>query len=257
MSGSSRVTASPAPAVERQLAPVPGAGTGQPRCPHRAYRRALARAWSARAVVDCTRRRAMPALRLATAGCTCSDYDEELGEDALRCLSLDDGREIWRRAYRVRVKRNHGMSRTVPALADGVVVTVGPRCHVMAVNAISGELLWGLDLERAYGSETPFWYTGQCPLNRKRHGGARARRSRGADDGGRRSERRSVVDDPEPRRMVDVAHVGDADDPRRPAAVGVQRGRRHGWPSLPTVRTPVRFSGRASSGATRCSRRRR
>jgi outer membrane protein assembly factor BamB len=92
------------------------------------------------------------------------DYDEVEKADALRCFSLADGREIWRRWYRVRVKRNHGLSRTVPAVADGVVVTIGPRCHVMAVDATTGDLKWTLDLERDWGTTTPFWYTGQCPL---------------------------------------------------------------------------------------------
>lgn len=92
------------------------------------------------------------------------DYDETKKADTLRCLSLDDGREIWRRWYKVRVKRNHGMSRTVPAVNDHVVVTMGPRCHVMAVDPVTGDFRWGMDLEKDYGTKTPFWYTGQCPL---------------------------------------------------------------------------------------------
>ena len=92
------------------------------------------------------------------------DYDEAKSADVLKCLSLDDGREIWRRGYRVRVKRNHGMSRTIPAVTDKYVVTIGPRCHVMCVDAVSGDLRWGLDLERDYGTKVPLWYTGQCPL---------------------------------------------------------------------------------------------
>jgi len=92
------------------------------------------------------------------------DYDEKRQGDALRCFSLDDGREIWRRWYKVHVKRNHGMSRTVPAVADGVVVTIGPRCHVMCVDARSGDFKWGLDLVREFGTQVPMWYTGQCPL---------------------------------------------------------------------------------------------
>lgn len=92
------------------------------------------------------------------------DYDEANKSDALRCFSLDDGREIWRRWYRVHLKRNHGFSRTIPAVSDSVVVTIGPRCHVMAVDAHSGDFLWAIDLEKKYGTETPFWYTGQCPL---------------------------------------------------------------------------------------------
>ena len=45
------------------------------------------------------------------------DYDRENSADALRCLSLADGKEIWRFSYPAAIKRNHGMSRTVPAIS--------------------------------------------------------------------------------------------------------------------------------------------
>ena len=92
------------------------------------------------------------------------DYDETETADSLRCFSLSDGSEIWRRWYNVRVRRNHGMSRTVPAVTDEYVVTIGPKCHVMCVDAQSGAFLWGIDLVRDFGTTTPLWYTGQCPL---------------------------------------------------------------------------------------------
>jgi outer membrane protein assembly factor BamB len=92
------------------------------------------------------------------------DYDERRQADALRCFSLDDGREIWRRWYTVRLKRNHGISRTVPAVNERYVVTIGPSCQVMCCNALSGDLLWGLDLAERFATEVPLWYTGQCPL---------------------------------------------------------------------------------------------
>jgi outer membrane protein assembly factor BamB len=94
------------------------------------------------------------------------DYDEQAGGDSLRCFSLDDGAEIWRRWYRLQIKRNHGRSRTVPAVTDRFVVTMGPECHVMCVDSLSGDLLWTLDLRTEYGVEVPLWYTGQCPLIR-------------------------------------------------------------------------------------------
>lgn len=86
------------------------------------------------------------------------------GEDALRCLSLADGKEIWRYAYPVKVKRNHGMSRTVPAVTERYVVAMGPKCHVICLNAETGTLLWKLDLAKEYGTRVPPWYAGQCPL---------------------------------------------------------------------------------------------
>lgn len=92
------------------------------------------------------------------------DYDEEIHADVLRCLSLDDGEEIWRRWYNVRIKRNHGVSRTVPAVTDEHVVSIGPKCHVLCATSDEGRFLWGLDLVREFGAEVPLWYTGQCPL---------------------------------------------------------------------------------------------
>jgi len=92
------------------------------------------------------------------------DYDEAERADALRCFSMSDGKEIWRRSYKVPVKRHHGMSRTVPAVTDAFVVTIGPKCHSMCVDTESGDLLWGKDLVAEFGTKAPLWYTAQCPL---------------------------------------------------------------------------------------------
>ncbi len=92
------------------------------------------------------------------------DYDELKRSDILRCINLADGKEVWQRGYRVTIKRNHGMSRTVPAVTEKYIVTIGPRAHVMCLDRITGNVRWGLDVEREYKTEIPFWYTGQCPI---------------------------------------------------------------------------------------------
>ena len=92
------------------------------------------------------------------------DYDRPSQADTLRCLSLADGREIWRYSYPVKVKRNHGMSRTVPAVTDRYVVSLGPKCHVLCLDSITGEFRWFIDLVQDYGTTVPPWYAGQCPL---------------------------------------------------------------------------------------------
>lgn len=92
------------------------------------------------------------------------DYDEKRKADAIRCMSLADGHDIWRRSYPVNVKRNHGMSRTVPAVTDKWVVTIGPRCHVVCLDAVTGEFRWGIDLQNEYGTKEPLWYAAQCPF---------------------------------------------------------------------------------------------
>src|SRR5512137_1191856 len=72
------------------------------------------------------------------------DYDERRKADMLRCFSLKSGTELWRRWYNVELKRNHGYSRTVPAVTDKYVVTIGPRSHVMCVDPLNGNLLWSI-----------------------------------------------------------------------------------------------------------------
>lgn len=92
------------------------------------------------------------------------DYDEEDRADVLRCYSLLDGEEMWVRGYELNIKRNHGMSRTIPAITEDYILTMGPMCHVMCLERETGDFLWGLDVAREYESEIPLWYTGQCPL---------------------------------------------------------------------------------------------
>ena len=92
------------------------------------------------------------------------DYDEKGRQDVIRCISLADGKDIWRRAYQVEVSRNHGHSRTVPALHGKYLVTFGPKCHVICVDATTGDYVWGIDLVREHKAAVPPWYAGQCPF---------------------------------------------------------------------------------------------
>jgi outer membrane protein assembly factor BamB len=92
------------------------------------------------------------------------DYNEEKRADILRCFSLTDGKEQWARGYKLNIKRNHGMSRTIPAITEDYILTMGPMCHVMCLDRKDGNLRWGLDVAKDYESEIPLWYTGQCPV---------------------------------------------------------------------------------------------
>jgi len=91
------------------------------------------------------------------------DYDQAGQSDAIRCFSLDDGKEIWRYSYPVTVRRQHGMSRTVPAVTEKYVVTLGPKCQVTCLDRVTGEFGWMLDLVKDFGAKVPEWYAGQCP----------------------------------------------------------------------------------------------
>ena len=99
------------------------------------------------------------------------DYDELKRSDILRCINLADGREVWQRGYRVTIKRNHGMSRTVPAVTEKYIVSIGPRAHVMCLDRLTGMVKWGLDVEREYKTEIPFWYHSCRLRNRQKNMG--------------------------------------------------------------------------------------
>lgn len=92
------------------------------------------------------------------------DYDRQQQADVVRCLSLQDGKDIWRYAYPVKVKRWHGMSRTVPAVTEKYVVTIGPRCHVTCLDSVTGDFRWMFNLVQEFNTKVPQWYTAQCPL---------------------------------------------------------------------------------------------
>ncbi len=92
------------------------------------------------------------------------DYDEERRADTLRCFDFRDGSELWRTGYPVSMKRNHGYSRTVPTVTKDIVVTIGPRCHVLACDSKTGRPLWMRDLAAEFATDEPLWYTAQCPL---------------------------------------------------------------------------------------------
>lgn len=92
------------------------------------------------------------------------DYDKEKQLEAIRCLSLDDGREIWRFVYPLAIRPNHGITRTVPAVTPDYLVAFGPKCHVTCLKPETGEYLWGMDLVAQYDAEEPAWHAAQCPL---------------------------------------------------------------------------------------------
>jgi outer membrane protein assembly factor BamB len=84
--------------------------------------------------------------------------------DTMRCLSLDDGKEIWRNSYRAIIADDHGMSRTIPVVVGKNVISFGPLGHVVCWDVETGEARWLIDLVQDYGATVPQWYTGQCPL---------------------------------------------------------------------------------------------
>lgn len=92
------------------------------------------------------------------------DYDEETKEDAIRCLNLETGEEVWRYTYPALVRAPHGKSRTIPAVTEDYCVTIGPVGHVVCLDARDGRLIWRRNLVVENGTIVPPWNMGQCPV---------------------------------------------------------------------------------------------
>lgn len=92
------------------------------------------------------------------------DYDKANGQWLGRCVSLQDGTEIWRITDAKRIRPNHGITRTVPAADGKYVFFLDPKCVLHCVDAAAGKELWRKELVQEYKATIPAWYVGQCPL---------------------------------------------------------------------------------------------
>ncbi len=93
-----------------------------------------------------------------------NDYDREQNEWCVRCLALDDGRELWRFREKKRIRPNHGITRTIPAVDGKYVFSLDPKCVFHCLDAKTGAETWRKSLVHDYKAKIPPWYNGQCPL---------------------------------------------------------------------------------------------
>jgi outer membrane protein assembly factor BamB len=93
-----------------------------------------------------------------------NDYDKAASEWLVRCLNLADGTEIWRFKEKRRIRPNHAITRTVPAVDGKYVFSIDPKAVLHCLDAKTGEELWRKNLVKEYKAKIPPWYNGQCPL---------------------------------------------------------------------------------------------
>lgn len=93
-----------------------------------------------------------------------NDYDEAAAKWLVRSVSLTAGTEIWRFEESRRIRPNHGITRTVPAVDGKLVYTLDPKTVLHALDAESGREIWRKNLVQDYQAKIPPWYNGQCPL---------------------------------------------------------------------------------------------
>lgn len=93
-----------------------------------------------------------------------NDYDLARKEHLVRCISLVDGKDLWRWSYPVEIRPNHGITRTVPAVGQRHVFSLDPKCRFHALDIRTGKLVWQKNLVQEYKATIPGWYAGQNPL---------------------------------------------------------------------------------------------
>jgi outer membrane protein assembly factor BamB len=93
-----------------------------------------------------------------------NDYDTQKKEHLIRCLSMIDGKEIWRWSYQVEIRVNHGITRTVPAIGQKFGFFLDPKCRFHAFDLTTGKIAWQKNLVQDYKATIPQWYAGQNPL---------------------------------------------------------------------------------------------
>jgi outer membrane protein assembly factor BamB len=93
-----------------------------------------------------------------------NDYDVEKQEWLVRCLTLNDGKEVWRFSETRRIRPNHAITRTVPAVDGKYVFSLDPKAVFHCLDAKTGKEVWRKELVKEYKAKIPPWYNGQCPL---------------------------------------------------------------------------------------------
>mgnify|MGYP001570070269 CR=1 FL=1 len=96
-----------------------------------------------------------------------NDYDSSSYEWLVRCLTLDGGKELWRFREKRRIRPNHAITRTVPAVDGKLLFSLDPKAVLHCLDAETGSEIWRKELVKEYGAKIPPWYNGQCPLMEK------------------------------------------------------------------------------------------
>ena len=97
-------------------------------------------------------------------------FSREGDREILRCLTLEDGKEVWRESYAAPYEmsfaaRKHGKGpKSTPTLAGGRIFALGIAGHLSAWDAASGRVLWRKDFSGQFKTTSPEFGTAASPL---------------------------------------------------------------------------------------------
>lgn len=91
--------------------------------------------------------------------------DRVIGEsDVLRCLDLISGKEKWRFSYEAKKKLAYPGSRSVPAVDENYVWTVGPYGHMYCISRSTHKPVWNKNLLTQFKADSMYFGISQNPL---------------------------------------------------------------------------------------------
>lgn len=94
-------------------------------------------------------------------------FDREKDEARLRCLRSETGEELWQSTYPTTYEDMYDYSggpRTSPVIDEGRVFVFGVDGRLRAHHAGTGDVLWEVDTEKAYGVQQNFFGVGSTPV---------------------------------------------------------------------------------------------
>ncbi len=89
------------------------------------------------------------------------------GREVIECLHPKSGKRYWKHDYAVELGSNYGIvdaSRAGPVIDGDLVFTVGLRGDLNCFELASGDIVWKINLDDAYGTAPLFFGRGSCPL---------------------------------------------------------------------------------------------
>ena len=84
-------------------------------------------------------------------------------QDVLRCINLNDGKELWSFAYDAAGETSHNGSRTAPTVDEKYVYSVGMMGHFYCIDRTTHQPVWQKDLLKEFGADKPGWGVVQSP----------------------------------------------------------------------------------------------
>ncbi|MCM8529738.1 MAG: PQQ-like beta-propeller repeat protein [Lentisphaeraceae bacterium] len=88
--------------------------------------------------------------------------DDEL--DIVKCFDLKSGKLKWENSYKHEGRFGYNGSRSVPAVSDKYVFTMGCMGDVACTDRKSGKMVWKKNIMKEWGAKAENWGFGQSPI---------------------------------------------------------------------------------------------